>query len=301
MIQPDAIAIYSTDQELLEKAQSKLSPLLPVALNPAAITPHTLVFVDDNAGKDLSTLTREIPAHLLCWIGRADDHTHVRLIQSHGLRHLMGFDPIHTPEEMERHTKKLLAKKIWGLAPYLASNIIPDDVSLSESKREMTKIDEIIRQQDWSEFFDSPIDYLTLVANELVSNALYNGPEEKRTNTDYPVDRKNPVFLKGSELVQVHLGIDAHLAALSVVDCFGTLTWEKVIENLNRSFTEKTVQHKKGGAGLGLYLAYSHANQFVVNRRPGLRTEVICLIEKNRRYKTYKQRLKSFHFFEEAH
>jgi sigma-B regulation protein RsbU (phosphoserine phosphatase) len=84
------------------------------------------------------------------------------------------------------------------------------------------------------------------------------------------------------------------------MDCFGTLSWEKTVENLNRSFTEKTVQHKKGGAGLGLYLSFSHANQFIINRKAGLRTEVLFIIEKNRRYKNYKERIKSFHFFEEA-
>ena len=86
-----------------------------------------------------------------------------------------------------------------------------------------------------------------------------------------------------------------------MIDSFGTLTKEKVIQSLHRSFQEKTVEQKQGGAGLGLYLSYSHGHQFIVNSKLGVKTEVIIVIEKNKRYKTYKSRLKSFHFFDEAH
>jgi sigma-B regulation protein RsbU (phosphoserine phosphatase) len=73
-----------------------------------------------------------------------------------------------------------------------------------------------------------------------------------------------------------------------------------VLDNLVRSFKEKSPLDKKDGAGLGLYLTFLHSNQFIVNLRPGFRTEVICIIDKNKRYKQYKSRIRSFHFFEEV-
>ncbi|MBY0517455.1 MAG: hypothetical protein K2P81_11125 [Bacteriovoracaceae bacterium] len=277
-----------------------LAPLLTVERSPQELDDHTLVIADEEGAPEIEELLKVVPRSLLFWIGRQDDATHIEFIQKHQLSHLLGFDPIRTPWEAALNLKKILNKKMWGASQYLDAGTMTDGFSLSESKREMDKIKEILTSQDWSDFFDSPVEYLTLVSNELISNALYNGPELKREHAHYPIDRKEPVFLKGSELIQLNIGLDSHCAVLSVMDCFGSLSKEKVIESLARSFKEKTVQNKKGGAGLGLYLAFTQANQFIVNRKAGTRTEVICLIEKNRRYKQFKGRIKSFHFFEEA-
>jgi sigma-B regulation protein RsbU (phosphoserine phosphatase) len=100
--------------------------------------------------------------------------------------------------------------------------------------------------------------------------------------------------------VQLALGMDDKGVALSVQDSFGGLSYSTLIESLRRSFAEKTAMDKKDGAGLGLYLTFLHSNQFIINFRENFRTEVICIIDKNKRYKNYKQRIRSFHFFQEV-
>ncbi len=300
MTKPGAVALFTQDAELIAALEPLRFEGEALRLNPTSLDEHTLVVADAQKLLTPTELLKTVPASLVYWIGRGSDAEHVELIEASGLNHLLGYDLQRTPHELSLVLRRVATTKPWGLAPYLDPGVMPDGFSISESKREASKISELLVQQDWSEFFDSPVEHLNLVANELVSNALYNGPEEKRTHTDYPIDRRVPVFLKGSELVQVSLGVDSKLAALSVADCFGTLDRHKTIKSLARSFREKTVENKKGGAGLGLYLAFASANQFIVNRKPGLRTEVICIIEKNRRYKNYKQRIKSFHFYEEA-
>ncbi len=302
MIRPERIAIYTPQDDLFEALASSLKTLVPVVRSPDSLDSRTLVIADERSAPAVEELLKTTPRAWLMWIGQRTDSEHMQFIHEHQLHHLIGLDAQRTPWEAHLHVQKIFSGKLWGLGPYLSSGTMTDGFSLSEShKRGADHIQEILKTQDWSEFFDSPIDHLALIANELVSNALYNGPEDKRsTSAHYPIDRKDPVFLKGTELVQVSLGIDAHAVGLSVMDCFGSLDWEKTVASLDRGFQEKTVQIKKGGAGLGLYLAFSHGNQFIVNRRAGVRTEVICLVEKNRRYRQYKARLKSFHFFEEA-
>lgn len=302
MIKPERVAIYTAQDDLFNAIALSLKGLAPVVRSPESLDDKTIVLADERAAPPVEELLKTVPRARLLWIGQRNDQEHIQFIHEHRLHHLIGLDAQRTPWEAQLQIQKMFSGKLWGLGNYLASGTITDGFSLSESqKRGVDHIQEILKVQDWSEFFDSPVDHLALIANELVSNALYNGPEEKRhTSAHYPIDRKDPVFLKGSELVQVNLGIDTHAVGLSVMDCFGTLDWQKTVESLHRGFQEKTVQQKKGGAGLGLYLAFSHGNQFIINRRAGVRTEVICLIEKNRRYRQYKARLKSFHFFEEA-
>ena len=302
MTKPQRIAIYTAQDDLFEGLASTLAPIAPVLRSPDSLDGTTLVLADERSAPSVQELLRTVPRAWLLWIGQRSDSAHIEFVHEHQLHHLLGLDGLRTPWEAQLHVQKIFSGKLWGLGPYLSSGTMTDGFSLSEThKRGTDHILEILKLQNWTEFFDSPVDHLALIANELVSNALYNGPEDKRTTAaHYPIDRKAPVFLKGSELVQVSVGVDAHAVALSVMDCFGSLDWQKTVASLHRGFQEKTVQHKTGGAGLGLYLAYSHGNQFIINRRAGVRTEVICLIEKNRRYRQYKARLKSFHFFEEA-
>ena len=289
-----------TENKILRDSLLELTRPERVSHNPTELASDHMVVVDQDLTL-LEKLLEIVPLQRLYFVSNRSDEENIELIKKYSLSHLIGYDEKNSAHEILQHLRLFEAKNFWGPGHYLEKGVIPDSISFSESKREMTKIPELVKSQNWDDFFDTPAHYVNLMANELVSNALYNGPEGKRLGADYPVDRKSPVFLKGSELIQLKLGIDSHAAVLSVIDCFGTLTKEKVIQSLHRSFQEKTVEHKKGGAGLGLYLSYSHGHQFIVNSKAGVKTEVIIVLEKNRRYKTYKSRLKSFHFFDEAH
>ena len=79
---------------------------------------------------------------------------------------------------------------------------------------------------------------------------------------------------------------------------FGRLDRDKIVRHLIKCVNNtKFIENKKGGAGAGVYLAFYMANQFVINIEPGKRLEAICILEKNKRYKEYRQRVTSFNYF----
>lgn len=244
---------------------------------------------------------KELPKHLLYVISSGADEENMKLVEKHELYHLVGMNEAVFGPEIINHLKKAYDKKIWGLKTYTESDADIKILSLSDSKYTNEMIQDALGHFNFDDYFSSPIEYIQVMANELISNSLYKGPNKKRQEAGLEsVDRKSPVFLKGSDLVQVTLGMDNKGVALSVMDSFGGLSYELLIASLKRSFAEKTVMEKKDGAGLGLYLTFLHSNQFIINYRKDFRTEVICIIEKNKRYKTYKQRIRSFHFFQEV-
>lgn len=223
------------------------------------------------------------------------------LIEKHELHHLVGLNEQTYCIELLENLKKVFSRKIWGLKNYMGPETEVKIISLSDSKHTNEMIHEALVHFDFKDYFSSPIEYIQVMANELISNSLYKGPNRRRHEQGLDsVDRRDPVFLKGSELVQVKLAMNANGVALSVQDSFGGTNYQTLINSLKRSFEEKTVMEKKDGAGLGLYLTYLHSNQFIINYRENFRTEVICIIEKNKRYKNYKQRIRSFHFFQEV-
>lgn len=248
-----------------------------------------------------SKALNNIPKHLLFVLSNGSDEENMRLVEKNSLHHLVGLNEGIYPQELIASLKKTFEKKLWGLSYYMENESDIKIISLSDSKNTNEMIEHALSDFDFQGYFSSPTEYIQVMANELISNSLYKGPNKKRQEQGLDsVDRRSPVFLKGSDLVQVTLGMDDKGVALSVQDSFGGLNYELLMKSLKRSFEEKTVMEKKDGAGLGLYLTFLHSNQFIVNFRENFRTEVICIIEKNKRYKNYKQRIRSFHFFQEV-
>lgn len=298
------IAVYTESKTIIEQLKEAASTTtLIMDLNPVwdDSTKNNLVVCDLLSFEEKPEFFKTIPRSNLYVISPLPDDENMRLIEKNELHHLVGQNEQIFAAEIVGHLKKQISNKIWGIGTYMGEDATIKILSLSDSKFTNEMITDALDNFDFKDYFASPTEYLQVMANELISNSLYKGPNKKRAEHGMDsVDRKSPVFLKGSELVQVTLGMDNKGIALSVQDSFGGLKYELLISSLKRSFEEKTVMEKKDGAGLGLYLTFLHSNQFILNFRENFRTEVICIIEKNKRYKNYKQRIRSFHFFQEV-
>lgn len=298
------IAVYTENNALFEQLNAASSSTnFIIHLNPdfTECQKDHLVICDLLSFEDMQDKLTTFPRSLLYVISPLPDEENMRLIEKHELHHLVGQNENIFASEIMNHLKKIFERKIWGLSSYMDHAASIKVLSLSDSRFTNEMIQEALEHFDFNDYFSSPIEYIQVMANELISNSLYKGPNRRRAEEGLEApDRKSPVFLKGSDLVQVTLGMDNKGVALSVQDSFGGLSYSTLISALKRSFDEKTVMEKKDGAGLGLYLTFLHSNQFIVNYRENFRTEVICIIDKNKRYKNYKQRIRSFHFFQEV-
>lgn len=298
------VAVYTESKSLFDQLkEASESTTIMMDLNPEwnDEIKKGLVVCDLLSFEEKQELFSTVPRGQLYVISPLPDDENMRLIEKNELHHLVGQNDQIFAQEIVLHLKRQMAKKLWGIATCLGPDASIKILSLSDSKFTNEMITEALGHFDFKDYFASPIEYLQVMANELISNSLYKGPNKKRAEHGMEsVDRRSPVFLKGSELVQVTLGMDDKGIALSVQDSFGGLSYNLLIGSLKRSFEEKTVMEKKDGAGLGLYLTFLHSNQFIINYRENFRTEVICIIDKNKRYKNYKQRIRSFHFFQEV-
>jgi sigma-B regulation protein RsbU (phosphoserine phosphatase) len=298
------VAVYTESKTLFDQLKEAAeSTTIMMDLNPEwnDEIKKGLVVCDLLSFEDKQELFSTVPRGNLYVISPLPDDENMRLIEKNELHHLVGQNEQIFAQEIVQHLKRQMARKLWGIATCLGPDANIKILSLSDSKFTNEMITEALGHFDFKDYFASPTEYLQVMANELISNSLYKGPNKKRAENGMDsVDRRSPVFLKGSELVQVTIGMDDKGIALSVQDSFGGLSYSVLIGSLKRSFEEKTVMEKKDGAGLGLYLTFLHSNQFIINYKENFRTEVICIIDKNKRYKNYKQRIRSFHFFQEV-
>jgi hypothetical protein len=77
----------------------------------------------------------------------------------------------------------------------------------------------------------------------------------------------------------VTIGMDDSCIAVVVKDQYGTLTPDTIVQNLSRCYqaSQASVQHRVGGAGIGLFMLLQGSTRLVFNIAPGKFTEMIFL------------------------
>ncbi|HEU5056319.1 MAG TPA: hypothetical protein VFU21_07330 [Kofleriaceae bacterium] len=129
------------------------------------------------------------------------------------------------------------------------------------------------------------VESVGLVADELITNAIYNAPRDPDGQPRYAHrSRREKVTLEPTEYVRLDYGSDGRAFGIAVTDNFGRLTPDTIRAGIERCLTcQDPIEQKQGGAGLGIYTALGSVNQLVVNVDQGVRTEVIALWDLERR------------------
>lgn len=112
---------------------------------------------------------------------------------------------------------------------------------------------------------------------ELVSNAVFHGPQKEFKHIEYDnqgheFQNSKPVYIKPSF---VTLGHDSERIVISCRDLYGELNVKNVLERVHRCFefgVPLTINHGKGGAGIGCFLMFNLALAVYIGVTPGSQT-----------------------------
>jgi hypothetical protein len=116
------------------------------------------------------------------------------------------------------------------------------------------------------------------IAEELVTNALYDAPAEARF-FDAPIPRTQEVNLPPEHACEIRYGIEDQCLFVRVRDPFGAFTRSRLVEVLSRCGTQgMTLDESRGGAGLGLWRVLSKGMAVVVSVIPGRVTDFFVRI-----------------------
>lgn len=161
------------------------------------------------------------------------------------------------------------------------------------------KIAEVFSQTNLDNLFAGAPEQLELVANELLTNALYNaplgilGPEFKLL-----AEQRRLLKLPAPFEVQLQTLSNDKELALVVTDPFGSLTADVLYRYLSKGLDgELNYEDKKGGAGMGMALMRSFCHRMGIKVVKGKETQIICFIEKKKRFKEHQMHCKSMHIF----
>ena len=120
--------------------------------------------------------------------------------------------------------------------------------------------------------------------DEMLMNALYDAPvDAKGVHIFAGVPTKKRITMRTQQAVTVQYGFDGKQLAVSVRDAFGSLERATVVRHFYKGVHARDqVEHKAGGAGLGLYLMANSTTSMYFHVLPGIATEAICVFDLER-------------------
>jgi hypothetical protein len=223
------------------------------------------------------------------------------LLGRFGLEHLIGGNGDALGRELALVQRFRARREGHGLASYFAPGTrLESRVVLSAASVQGT-VEELLARLDFSASFASVREFLRLTANELATNAVYHAPVDAAARPKFTsVDRREKVALAEAERVVVTMAADETQVGVAVLDRFGRLERETVARHVakapeGQAFLE---DEGRGGAGVGLCLTYHSSSQLAFHVERGRRCEAVCLLERSKRFRDYKARVPSLHWFE---
>ncbi|HUH05023.1 MAG TPA: response regulator [Kofleriaceae bacterium] len=220
----------------------------------------------------------------LLLVGESDPGDVPKLFEHGALTNLLAHPMPILAEELAVTAMKLLSGDIFGLEKYLAWGAEPRVCELVDAAERAEVVEAFADDVRGFGLGPRVASMATLVADELLSNALFDAPvddEGRRFRAGEPRGRSRP--LAGRERVLLRYACDARYLALEVTDLFGTLQRETIVEYLARAARrgagDTQVDLEGTGAGMGIALSYSCCTHLVYNLSWGHRTQVIALID----------------------
>lgn len=224
----------------------------------------------------------------------------IALFGAHSLTNLIAKKESVDPTELIVTIRKILSGDILGIEKYFIWGVRPVVMSVRGSKDKAALIERAERFASNIGINPRFTSQLCSVADELVTNAVYNAPvdgEGRHRFADW--SRRREIQLDPHEEVVVKYCCDGHRLAISITDPFGSLTMDRVLDYLAKCLRKEDdqVDEKEGGAGLGLYYIFDALSHFIVNLKPGSVTEMVGIMEIKGTYKDFSARPKSFNLF----
>jgi len=192
---------------------------------------------------------------------------------------------------------KVLNQDIFGLEKYLGWGVAVENVPILDSKSRDALKENMCAYFKAMGVRSSIVDRMNTVAEELLMNAIYDAPVDGTGKSLFNhLSRKTEVKLDTHQQSQFRYAGDGITLAISVVDPFGRLTKEIVLDYLQSCYDGQagSLNHGKGGAGRGLHQIIENADLTIFNVKHGVRTEVISLFYTDH---PQKESDPGFHFF----
>jgi len=208
-------------------------------------------------------------------------------------------DKVHLIRHISTTISKLITGDLFGLEKYLNWGIEIQEFEVTGSQMRKELLEGMQYYMKQIGIRDNLSSRATVVAEEMLMNAIYDAPVDEAGNSKYnSQSRSTPVILEPNEFGKLRYASDGILFAVSVIDPFGGFEKETIFSYLDTCFKGKAGSINeamgKGGAGRGTFMIIGMSDLVVFNVHPGIKTEVTAMFDLT---SSRKVQSTSFHYF----
>ncbi len=177
--------------------------------------------------------------------------------------------------------KGLITEDIFGIEKYMEKNFkVIKEYSIKSSSEAKEVREDILKMflkyvKDTGE--------LRLVLDEIVTNALYHSPRDKKGKEKYK--EFSNIVLEKNEYIYIKCTVDKEKYGVSIIDNQGSLTKDTVLHKIDRHIRGEGVLDDNGR---GIFMSRIFADRLITNIDPGKKTEVIIMNYRDKIYRGYK-------------
>lgn len=197
---------------------------------------------------------------------------------------------------------KLASGNYFGLEKYISWGVEVKELEVTGSDHRAQVIEQMNNYFTQSGIRATNRERLSLVAEELLMNAIYDAPHDQDGKPIYNhKDRTEKISLAEAHRPVFRFATDGVLIAISITDPFGALDAPTLFAYLDKCYSGGSLndgRKDKGGGGRGLHQIIENSDLVVFNIDLKKRTEVIALF--NADQKTAVDRNPNLHFFKVA-
>ncbi len=203
--------------------------------------------------------------------------------------------------ELRVTIQKILTRDIFGLEKYLLPGTYQHHVEVKGSQERENLNTETLRFAEQNQLGQSIAKMIFGITEEMLMNAIYDAPVAAGIERFKGMSRNSVITLEPEERPTLSYACDGDTFAISVRDPFGALRQDKFLDYLKkvlrRDDSNKLIDTKAGGAGLGLFKIFYCCHALICNVEAGECTEVIALIDNHDQLRDFARMPRSIHYF----
>jgi len=239
----------------------------------------------DKNGFDLISYFREIKTSTsIIMLTSSNINKHIDLAMRYDVGNILSKE--YSQEQLAPYIELLLSRNFFGFEKYLKNPLEAVKVSLKSSHMLHDLMNEIVNYAVQKAGLPQDISYdIRYFLEETLTNALYHA----RGKTD--LKRKGEhLVLEGKDEVLVEYGHNKELFGFCVTDLEGSLTKQIALKSIKKCLDiEKALAEgdfeafEMADSGRGIHTVRSMASDFYVNIERNKKTEIIVLIQKEKK------------------
>lgn len=200
-----------------------------------------------------------------------------------------------TAAQYARLIKAQLDKRAFGLQALLDPSSKIQSVRLQRSSQKQDAVEAVRNYLIAAKFQTRMATVIANAVDEILMNAIFDAPIDDIGRPLYKLTSRNTdIKLEGKQLIEMHIGYDGKLVAISVVDLFGSLDKANLLSHVTKTYAndEYKVRGTVANAGIGLATVYRTGGSLFFVTESRVRTEVTVFFRRTDNFRDFKDQFR---------